>query len=365
MKATEMKPTPTPERGFSLIELMIAMVVTLIITGAIYGLLAGANSAFRREPELADRQQNTRVAMAMIENDIANAGMGLPPFVQVFANDGLNGQGPNGEDALEIIVGMPQCPATPVCARGADSAPFQVLETPIDFPACVGLTKPGAPVGAGTPPSRLGAAIYGLGALVGPVSNDGAAGTCGVGNNQGTKVGVQNDSGPAWWRPLTPIAAGDVPTSVVPVEVVRYVIATDPNDPTNPADPNFRHLWRSVTGGRTQGANYADAPVPNPPGGNWQLVARGINDMQVQYLDGDGVLKDQPGVFAAVTDFNLIVRQVNVTLSSRVAGANIAGFSGTDMSDPNQIRLGQLTGQIVPRQALLHLQTAGAGQQWQ
>ena len=372
MKATLMKPARRHESGFSLIELMIAMVVTLIVTGAIYGLLAGGNSSFRREPELSDRQQNTRVAMAMIESDIASAGMGLPAFVQVFTGasgalpGGLNGVGPNGEDALEIVVGLPQCPATPVCARLGDSGAFQVFDTPIALPACVGLAQPAAAVAAGTPPSRLGAAIYGQTALIGPLTNDGAANTCGGLNTVGTKVAVQNDQGPPWWRPFQGAAPapGTAPTSVVPVEVVRYVIATDPNDPTNPGDINFRHLWRSTTGGRTAAGDYAEDPVDDPPGGNWQLVARGINDLQVQYLDGDAVLKDMPGVFADATQTNLIVRQVNVTLSSRVASANISGFSGTDMSDPAQIRLGQLTGQVVPRQALLHLQTAAGAQQW-
>ena len=93
-------------------------------------------------------------------------------------------------------------------------------------------------------------------------------------------------------------------------------------------------------------------------------MARGINDLQVQYVDGDGGVKDEPGVFADNTQYNLVVRQVNVTLSSRVAGANIAGFTGTNMADPAEIRLGQLTAQIVPRQALIHLQTAGGVQQW-
>ena len=363
MKATLMKPARRRESGFSLIELMIAMVVTLIVTGAIYGLLAGGNSAFRREPELADRQQNTRVAMSMIESDIASAGMGLPAFVQVFAN-GLNGHGPNGEDALEIVTGLPQCPTTPVCGRVADSGAFQVFDTPIALPACVGLVQPPGAVAPGTPPSRLGAAVYGQTALIGPMTNDGAVNTCLGINTVGTKIAVQSDSGPLWWRPFQGAApaAPTAPTSVLPVEVVRYVIATDPNDPSNPADPNFRHLWRSVTGGRGAGDNYANAP--DPPGANWQLVARGINDLQVQYLDGDAVLKDEPGIFADNTQTNLIVRQVNVTLSSRVASANISGFSGTDMSDPAQIRLGQLTGQLVPRQALLHLQTAGGAQQW-
>ena len=48
------------QRGFSLVELMVAMTVTLIVSGAIYGLLTSGSSAFRREPEVADRQQNIR-----------------------------------------------------------------------------------------------------------------------------------------------------------------------------------------------------------------------------------------------------------------------------------------------------------------
>ena len=48
------------QRGFSLIELTVAMTVTLIITGAMFQLLTAGKSAFRREPELSDRQQNIR-----------------------------------------------------------------------------------------------------------------------------------------------------------------------------------------------------------------------------------------------------------------------------------------------------------------
>ena len=373
MRAAETKTASKHESGFSLIELMIAMVVTLIVTGAIYGLLAGGNSAFRREPELADRQQNARIAMAMIATDIENAGLGLPPFVQVFAAQ-LDGIGPSGEDGIEIIVGLPQCPATPVCARGADTAgvagTVAVLDTPLGLPACFGLPEPAGPVAAGTPPTRLGAALFPATgsptfALIGPVTNDGGT-TCrppstGAFTTTGTTVSVQSDSGPAWWRTLKAPAPAGPPQFVVPVEVIRYAIAPDPNDAPPLGDPNFRHLWRSATGGRSKAANYDDNPVQDPPAanGNWQLVARGINDLQVQYLDGvPGGPKDEPGEFAFDTDYKFIVRQVTVTLSSRVASANIAGFSGTDMNDPAQIRLGQLTSQIVPRQAMLHLQTA-------
>ena len=66
------------ERGFSLVELMVAMTVTLIVSGAIYGLLTSGSNAFRREPELADRQQNIRVAMDLISRDVYNAGASCP-----------------------------------------------------------------------------------------------------------------------------------------------------------------------------------------------------------------------------------------------------------------------------------------------
>jgi hypothetical protein len=153
-----------------------------------------------------------------------------------------------------------------------------------------------------------------------------------------------------------------MPASIVPVQVVRYTIATDPNDPTNPNDPNFRHLWRSATGAREATDWNAVDDVEDgetPPGPTWQLVARGINDLQVSYVDRDGQL-DEPRVFATVNDWAFIVRQVNVTLSSRVAQAMISGFTTADTSDPNQIRLGQLASQIAPRAGLIALQNAPA-----
>ena len=37
------------EAGFSMVELLVAMVITLMISGAIFGLLTGGQNAFRRE----------------------------------------------------------------------------------------------------------------------------------------------------------------------------------------------------------------------------------------------------------------------------------------------------------------------------
>jgi prepilin-type N-terminal cleavage/methylation domain-containing protein len=364
----DMKATPMTshdkrnEAGFSLIELMIAMTVTLIVCGAIYGLISGAKNAFRREPELSDRQQNTRIAMSLIEQDVQAAGIGLPPFVQAFAptvnGASVDGFGPNGEDVLEIIVGLPGCPLTDVCLGPGVVGANIVFDTNLDLPACFGLPAGGGPV--------LGAVTYGGGAtgdyVVGPVINNGnpGAGACAVAaNTYGVQLSLQWNGGPAGWRRFgAGVPPAGVPTAVIPVQVVRYTVATDPNDPSAPNDPNFRHLWRSVSGARSAADGWADDDEV-PPGPTWQLVARGINDLQVTYVDGDG-LRDVPQVFAAAADWNRIVRQVNVTLSSRVAQAMIAGFTGTDMTDPTQIRLGQLVSQIAPRAGLIALQNAPA-----
>ena len=106
------------QAGFSLIELLIALVATMVIAGAIFGLLTAGNTAFRREPELADRQQNIRIAMSVISEDINRAGISLPQFQQVFMQglDGAGPMGPNGENTDEIqMITSSDCPVLPVC----------------------------------------------------------------------------------------------------------------------------------------------------------------------------------------------------------------------------------------------------------
>src|SRR4029078_2453670 len=50
-------------------------------------------NAFKREPELSDRQQNVRMAMDLIQRDVSNAGSGMGAWLQAFTNN-LDAQGP-------------------------------------------------------------------------------------------------------------------------------------------------------------------------------------------------------------------------------------------------------------------------------
>jgi prepilin-type N-terminal cleavage/methylation domain-containing protein len=70
------KPKHDSESGFSLLELIIAMVIFLIVTGAIYGLLQLGMYDRNRASRRTDVLKNARVAVYMIGRDVLNAGLG-------------------------------------------------------------------------------------------------------------------------------------------------------------------------------------------------------------------------------------------------------------------------------------------------
>jgi prepilin-type N-terminal cleavage/methylation domain-containing protein len=335
-----MNETRTGQCGFSLVELMIALVVTLIVSGAIYGLLASGQDAFRREPELADRQQNIRIAMDVIKADIANAGSGMSPFVQAFT-PGLNGAGIMGSsgdptDALEIVTTVSECPLV----RG--TAPADPAADPADsnepMPGCFPVDPQGPQffyVG--------GRASAEYGVFLGNAQAGTVAGAFpfNIGFVAPDEARIVPPDG--YVQP-----AGD--TFFMRADVVRYVVAVDPTEPGVPC------LWRSRTGDW----DSAGAPVPAPPGGNWQIVARGIEDLQVEYLTQGGWSADLAAI--ALNDVTNVVRQVEVTLSARALAPNLAGQTEAP-GGPNAPR-GALIAQVAPRAALAALNGAPGGPQW-
>jgi type II secretory pathway pseudopilin PulG len=62
--------------GFSILELLIAMMIFIVITGAIYGLLALGRFDRNRSSRRSDILKNARVAVHMIGRDVLNAGLG-------------------------------------------------------------------------------------------------------------------------------------------------------------------------------------------------------------------------------------------------------------------------------------------------
>jgi len=136
--------------------------------------------------------------------------------------------------------------------------------------------------------------------------------------------------------------------------VARYMIAPsgDPRD-TGPA------LWRSASGRFAAGGGTTLDPGSagfTQAGSPWELVARGIEDLQIEYQSGADatVWTNRPPLVVANT-WNSLVRQVRITISARAQGANMQGATRAGGTGPDAVR-GQLTTVVVPRAAFNELQ---------
>jgi prepilin-type N-terminal cleavage/methylation domain-containing protein len=60
-----MKESPTQEQGFTLIEVMVAVVITAIIAAAAFTILTTTTKSLRANEQTVDTQQNVRIAMEL------------------------------------------------------------------------------------------------------------------------------------------------------------------------------------------------------------------------------------------------------------------------------------------------------------
>jgi prepilin-type N-terminal cleavage/methylation domain-containing protein len=64
-------------KGFTLVELLVAMAITLIVTAATLSLIGPAHDVFQVQPETADLHQRIRVGIDALERDLLMAGAGM------------------------------------------------------------------------------------------------------------------------------------------------------------------------------------------------------------------------------------------------------------------------------------------------
>src|ERR1041385_6846267 len=67
-----------PERGFTLLELMVSMAVGLIVMAAMASLFKTGMNSTMLVTQRAETQQNMRAAIDLMVKDISMAGAGLP-----------------------------------------------------------------------------------------------------------------------------------------------------------------------------------------------------------------------------------------------------------------------------------------------
>lgn len=101
---------PNAQSGFSMLELIVAMVLFLIITGSIYGLLQVGRVDRNRASRRTDIMKNARTAVHLIGRDALNAGLGyhqsgaLVPDGFVSSTLGIPADNDNKRDVLYAII---------------------------------------------------------------------------------------------------------------------------------------------------------------------------------------------------------------------------------------------------------------------
>lgn len=103
--------TSKNEKGFTVLELVIAMVVFLIVSSAIWGLLVVAQRSRVNVSEKVQLTKNVRFALNIIGRDTYNAGFGYPiDFTVVLKNNavssllGIPQDGDNSRDTVPPII---------------------------------------------------------------------------------------------------------------------------------------------------------------------------------------------------------------------------------------------------------------------
>ena len=386
------------ESGFSFIEMIVAVAITLVISGAVYGLIAGGNNAFRREPELAERQQNVRMAMDLIMRDVQSTGTGLPAFIQAFSR-GLDSCSAAGTSPAGTTRNCPLGGSTGYAAGVTGALPddLELIGNPGNFDGeatChygggaasqVRMVNGGTTIGQNT--VILVIMADGTYAVVNANdvdrTNKTAAGQC-VSGEPHTQISFNSgNNDPSGLNKAGGLCAPDavgtsssssgcLPVMAAQGEVVRYGIRRDSDQ--------IPSLYRFSTGSLGQ----------IPPVTTWQLVAKGIEDMQVQYRSLDPVTlqpatnwTNEPPAVAGCDPTNpaanccdpgcimpscqqpagcvqptnagmaRLVTEVRVTLTARSEAQNIQGAT-TSVAGGTRIR-GSLTQTITPRATLFAL----------
>jgi prepilin-type N-terminal cleavage/methylation domain-containing protein len=101
--------TPKNENGFSLIELVVAMTVTLVIMGAASTLLAHAFNFRSREDRKSDAVADVQRAMNIMSREISNSGLKLPAGLPSISANGIVA-GDSDSGSLRVVSnlnGMP------------------------------------------------------------------------------------------------------------------------------------------------------------------------------------------------------------------------------------------------------------------
>jgi hypothetical protein len=83
------------EDGVTLVELMIAVVIGMIIMGAIYGSFISQQRSYTAQDQVAEMNSTSKISLDMLVNDIRDTGFGVPDglstIIRTSGCQGING----------------------------------------------------------------------------------------------------------------------------------------------------------------------------------------------------------------------------------------------------------------------------------
>ena len=354
------------QKGFTLLELLVAMVIFLIVTGSIYGLLQVGRIDRNRSSRRSDVLKNARVAVHLIGRDAFNAGLSynsvgaLAPENFVSATFGLPVDPDTRRDAItSIMIGNNLHPndLNPDPAIQTDSVVFSYRD--MEFHS-----DPAIP---GSPGKLVQLADVGPG---GSATTARVRATAPVGSPVGTRTGVEQaqvnhlylvESGTTQVAVMATAvngvntvdaATGDPLALNQPLgvldetgSVLRQCLPPDPGPPIVP-DGNcttyvatlkhfniveyrvkqdgtlVRRIYGNNVGGLIPGDQIREQPL-----------AYGVEDMQITYVLKDGTVTSAPTAFSLgadnapgggndVPDQLNLIRQVTVTIRVQATGSD-------------------------------------------
>ena len=77
MFATDRSHRVTSEAGFSLLEMLVASLISILIVGGVLLMLDGIQQVYRDQQQIMDSQQSARLALERMQRDLQLAGVGL------------------------------------------------------------------------------------------------------------------------------------------------------------------------------------------------------------------------------------------------------------------------------------------------
>jgi len=319
------------DEGFSLIEVLVSLVITMIVMASVFMLLQRGQESFRREPEVADMTANARAGMNRISEDLTIAGYNTPASMAIMWDDG----GGLTPDEVTIIYADPDVPVSKPKPCGGGGAPggggpgggggpcntigtsavlnidpesfsthpadyekaykegmvLLALQGPNGDPAC-DLVQPGVtPFELTQPPQCTGAGGAG----------SGPAGCATLNLNHNPGKGSSEMNLPGGFQ-------NDVTTECAVIglfHIVQYRV-----NPLPPAENPALERRDLVLGT------------------DWTPVSANIENLQVQYTQGVVEnFEDEPSLLPMGNDPNSYITRVRITVSGRSESTNLQGSS--------------------------------------